>query len=287
MRPRSYVLIVITCILLALRSEAQTEPEVAKDHPATACRPCHTADRPTLADSTRAKCARVVPRGKHSAAEGPGIVTMNEKGEHYGRVVFSHRSHAEMSETGSGCSECHHEATEGRVMRKCSECHSPSRLRTDLEKPDLRGAIHRQCVACHRQWEPDIRCGACHAAEPGAATATDTPRESDGAFPRDILYRFHKSMACTDCHNAADAFMTLDFSCESCHPDWRQNFDHGKTGLALDDDHTDASCDDCHTDKTFEAPPSCAGCHDDKFYPGDKPGKPADMAATPAQRATP
>jgi hypothetical protein len=275
--------IAIACMLV-LRSEGQTEQAVKEGRQATACRACHTAERPTPGGAALAKCERVVPRGTHSAAEGPVTITMDEKEERYGRVVFQHRTHAEMSFMGSGCSECHHEATEGQPMRKCGECHSPSRLRTDLEKPDLRGAVHRQCVACHQQWDPATRCGTCHATGPGTAMTTHAVQNAAGSFPEPILYKFHKSMACGTCHKTAGALRKPDLSCESCHVGWQNAFDHRKTGLILDDTHRKASCAECHGAKIFAKPPCCTDCHDDKSYPKDKPGK---MGVEPAPQVPP
>jgi hypothetical protein len=217
-------------------------------------------------------------------SEGPVTLLMNAGAEHYGQVVFPHKAHAEMSETGKGCSECHHEATEGQPMRKCGECHSASRLRTDIEKPDLRGAIHRQCLGCHQQWDPANRCGGCHAAETAEAAASGKRPESDTAFSGGVLCKLHKSMTCSACHKTARAFRQGTLSCESCHAGWQKTFDHAKTGLALDDTHREASCSDCHGSKTFTTPPSCTACHTDKTYPADKPGR---KLAVPAQRSPP
>ncbi len=280
MRPRLCVTLAIAGTL-ALRAWGQSGPADGKSSPGTACQPCHTAERPKPADAALAKCARVVSHGIHSAAEGPDSIAMNEKAEHYGRVVFRHKAHAEMSEMGSGCGECHHEATEGRPMRKCGACHAPSRLRDDLEKPDLRGAIHRQCVACHRQCDAGNRCGTCHAA---AALTTNAPPVPATAFAGGILYKFHKSMTCGACHKSAGAFKKGPRSCETCHPGWRKTFDHGKTGLTLDDAHRDADCQDCHGDKAFATPPSCTACHTDKSWPANKPGK---TTVTPTPRVRP
>jgi len=391
MSPRLCVPLAIVWAL-ALHARGQTEPPagVPAGHSGTACMPCHTANRPTQESPSLAKCARVVPRGRHAAAEGPVTITMNENAARYGPVAFSHKAHAEMAQMGNGCSECHHEATEGQPVLRCGECHSASRLRVDLEKPDLKGALHAQCTACHQRWDPGAPCATCHAGRSGAKPPAGPARPSGIASPVRLLYatsstngpfvtffhrdhserfglacaechrrqncaschdrakvaadtgsppdrritkaaapgtahgrcagchadeacaachadgpkepfdhgrnagwalnRFHQSLACRSCHQAAGAFKGLDPSCESCHAGWQKTFDHGKTGLALDDTHREAPCKDCHGSKTFTEPPSCTSCHDDKFYPGDKPVKsvkPAKLvkpAATPAQR---
>ncbi|MFH0908848.1 MAG: cytochrome c3 family protein [bacterium] len=265
MKKRSQMAAAVMCAL-ALRAGAQTE---------TSCRPCHTADRPTRDHADLSPCTRVEPRGTHTAAEGPEWITMSEGTGHYGRVEFSHKVHAQMAEMGRGCSECHHEATEGRPMRRCDECHSTSRMRADLETPDLRGAIHRQCMNCHALWDPDPPCASCHVDGPATPAARATP--AAGNERSLVLYRFHRDVACEKCHKDKRASGKLEAACATCHDDWPASFDHRTTGLALDAEHVEASCEDCHEDATFAAPPSCSDCHEDKSYPADLPGKRIDV----------
>ncbi len=252
---------VVAIFALALRASAQPE---------TSCKPCHTEDRPTHDRSALAPCTRVEPRGTHTADEGPEWITMSEGTGHYGRVEFSHKVHAEMAEMGGGCSECHHEAAEGQPMRKCEECHSPVRARADLETIDLRGAIHRQCLDCHKRWDPEQKCSACHARDKDTA-------EVRGSL---VLNRFHRDLACETCHKDKRTTAKLEAACDLCHDDLAKTFDHKLTGLSLDEDHADAACTDCHGDKTFEANPTCVECHEDKTYPTDLPGERVDAAAT-------
>lgn len=235
--------------------------------PATSCRACHVADRPMRGNSALQPCTRVEPRGTHSPDEGPDVVTMSEGTGHYARVVFSHRIHAEMSDMGAGCGDCHHEAIEGQKLRKCDECHSPERARKELEAPDLRGAIHRQCVNCHKKWEPRTRCKSCHHEEPVGVrpvAATEHVR---------AIYRVHHGVKCAQCHADRQPGEKLERACTFCHDDLAESFDHRKVGLELDKDHKDATCEDCHGDLTFSGPPVCADCHDDVKYPQDLPGK--------------
>ena len=55
---------------------------------------------------------------------------------------------------GGGCENCHHYNTSGPIL-KCSSCHESSRKREDVSIPDLKGAYHRQCMDCHREWSHD------------------------------------------------------------------------------------------------------------------------------------
>ena len=45
---------------------------------------------------------------------------------------------------------------------KCSSCHESSRKREDVSIPDLKGAYHRQCMDCHREWSHETGCNSCH-----------------------------------------------------------------------------------------------------------------------------
>jgi hypothetical protein len=48
------------------------------------------------------------------------------------------------------------------AMLACKKCHPASRARTDLSVPDLKGAYHRQCMECHREWSKGTECTSCH-----------------------------------------------------------------------------------------------------------------------------
>jgi hypothetical protein len=266
---------------LALRAGAQTDAA-----PETSCKPCHTEARPTRERADLAPCTRVEPRGTHTAAEGPDRITMSEGTGHYGRVEFSHKVHAEMAEMGRGCIECHHEATEGQAMRRCGECHSPSRIREDLETTDLRGAMHRQCMGCHEQWDPEMQCSSCHQEQDTPPFRVNAELQASPAATNMVLLKFHRGLTCRHCHGDPRKPGTLESACASCHEDWPASFDHRLTGLALDETHLEASCEDCHADATFAATPICTSCHDEDIaYPADLPGERIDKATGPEKGA--
>ncbi len=79
----------------------------------------------------------------------------------YDPVNFSHRAHAEMSGISGGCKMCHHYNPPGKIVN-CEYCHEKERNRTDITKPDLKGAYHRQCIDCHKQWNKSTDCIQCH-----------------------------------------------------------------------------------------------------------------------------
>lgn len=217
------------------------------------CRACHTSDAPTKADPALVKCPRAATKGVHSASEAPPSLTLGSAGGKYGPVKFSHKAHAEMSEMDGGCYRCHHYDQGGRIQG-CGECHSPARARADVGKPDLKGALHRLCVDCHRQWSRSESCAPCHGGK--APPKSELPRrmifttKSDAGkvvtFPHgDHAGRF--GLRCADCHQAQ--------ACSTCH-------DPSMRGLGAPPRPAKAephqSCAKCH------AKDKCASCHSDK-----------------------
>lgn len=226
------------------------------------CRACHTSDAPTKEKPSLVPCPREDSRPRHFSAQAPATLVLGAGDGPYGAVKFSHKAHAEMAEMGGGCYRCHHYDQGGRIQ-KCAACHSPSRARADLGKPDAKGAMHRLCVGCHREWSASGKCAGCHAAKASPLHGRSTAW---------IQNRFHGKLQCGECHRAPGEFQRIGKDCESCHKGWQAKFDHRKTGLTLDETHAALSCADCHADGAFAAPPACAACHE-KSYPKDKPGK--------------
>jgi hypothetical protein len=361
--------------LASTAGSAQARPAGRIDAAALDCRACHTSVTPTKNAPALAACPRLKIKGYHAVDEAPATLKLGTDGATYGPVTFAHRAHAHMAETGKGCTGCHH-YDQVRPIQKCKNCHAVSRVREDLNKPDLKAAMHRQCLECHREWNPAGSCSTCHVkagtaaakaatgpkkasavAEPGkiiyetgakeGKTVTFFHREHTTRFalacaqchqnescrgchdrkrlnadnavitrktakgltddeaharcsnchvkdecstchkgmsPRTIgfdhlrrtgfgLNRFHAPLECSRCHTGPPPYRAISADCESCHKGWQPRFDHGKTGLVLDDQHTGAACADCHADKTFRARPTCEGCHTDKTWPAQKPGK--------------
>lgn len=260
--------VVILVAWLALAAGAAPAEQPRPAGPVTACQPCHVAERPMHGRAELAGCLRVEPRVLRPVAEGPDAIVMGAGSEGYGPVTFSHRAHAAMAEMRGGCIECHHEATEGRAMRMCGDCHALERRREDVAVPDRKAALHRQCIGCHETWDRAVGCGSCHASDAAAAA----PAADTAGAAAWVGNTFHHGLACRDCHRRDDPAAALDPACASCHADWPKSFDHAKTGLVLDETHAEASCGDCHGDAAFAGKPSCTECHDDKSYPADLPG---------------
>jgi hypothetical protein len=343
------------------------------------CAMCHTCTAPTKSNPCLITCPRVKEStGIYTPADGPGVVLMNKMTGQYGPVVFGHRSHAQMAEMSGGCNGCHHYNDTSLKILPCKTCHPAERKRQNIDIPDLKAAYHRQCLACHRQWNGSPECSTCHLEKADGKTPEQilegytrgrkdhppvpapekrvyTTKEQDGTvvtfFHGDHSKRFglkcldchrndgcitchdkrpekvrkaeeitgavsfesrharcsschegdncdkchlateqnafdharssgwalrpyHAALACTACHRAPGKFQGLKHDCIGCHTTFEAGkFNHGVTGLTLDDTHASFDCVECHAGRAFDKPPACSGCHPDKSYPAFTPGK--------------
>lgn len=240
------------------------------------CAACHSCAAPTHENPCLQSCRRhgAQFKGKHDSAEGPEVVIIDQLANLYGPVVFAHKLHAEMSDMGGGCTNCHHYSPASGPVPPCRQCHEPTRAAADLRQPALKGAYHRQCINCHLDWSHDNACGFCHeqAADPKAAD----PKAAGAHDPTDIvgtrhplikatptytykttektgpIVTFHHEdhvekfgLRCVDCHRGD--------SCASCHESGE-----GKEKRALD--HV-TTCGACHAER------DCAFCHSQESKP--------------------
>ena len=263
-------------LLVSAAASAQTKPAARANGAALDCRACHTSPTPTKSNPALAACPRLKITGYHAVDEAPTVLTLGTAGKTYGPVTFAHREHAHMAETGKGCSGCHH-YDQARPIQRCKNCHAVSRRRDDLAKPDLKAAMHRQCIECHRDWNPTGVCSTCHAptSAPAAAPGVPTPSatavapkpSSKVTAPERVIYEtnasqgktvtfFHKdhtarfALACADCHRQE--------SCRGCHDRARAANQpvltrHTRAGLSEEQVHE--RCATCHTTD------ACATCH--------------------------
>jgi len=242
-----------------------------KSPAASECRACHTSDDPTREHPALAPCPRLTLKGDHSVSEGPVTIVLDDISNKYGAVRFSHKKHAEMAEMGDGCYGCHH-YNHARPIFSCKECHSASRVRTDLSKPDLKGARHRQCVDCHLEWSRGVDCDSCHEKRDGGAAAVPEKHPfPKSEVPDRVVYETHSvkgktvtffhsdhakrfGLQCVDCHR--------DQACAGCHAPDRLAArarspvpSQPKTG-SMDELHR--TCFPCHVDD------DCGRCHRDR-----------------------
>lgn len=120
------------------------------------------------------------------ADEIPSPLILNQLQKLYEPVSFDHQLHAE----SFGCSACHHHTTgDGSPSPSCQRCHTDGsatpdvscsgchakeltakapateakeKLRYHIDKPSLLGALHLQCLGCHRSESGPTGCQDCH-----------------------------------------------------------------------------------------------------------------------------
>lgn len=282
-------LALILVLVFTIGINAQQSP--GKDHSKLnlSCKTCHSCDVPTKSDP----CLVICPREKITTVyqkpeQTPELITINQLSDRYGPVYFSHKIHAQMSIMSGGCENCHHHNTSGPIL-KCNSCHETSRKREDVSIPDLKGAYHRQCMDCHREWSHETGCNSCHTLK---KVLKDTKNESlqkkysgkDHPVilePTKLVYEtksdkgklvtfYHDDhtkkfgLNCTSCHKQE--------SCTKCHD--VNNTDKSKnqkvvTKKTFEDQHS--NCISCHS-KTE----NCSKCHGEKtrepFDHGKKTG---------------
>jgi len=100
-----------------------------------------------------------------------------------GIVQFNHKKHAadKPDGYGLGCGDCHHDENgkplsdlkPGDAVQSCFECHDkknrprrdPSMSPEEWKKEQLNyyyGAIHENCMGCHKKQGGPVRCTECH-----------------------------------------------------------------------------------------------------------------------------
>ncbi|MEW6511829.1 MAG: NrfD/PsrC family molybdoenzyme membrane anchor subunit [Bacteroidota bacterium] len=228
---------VLLILLAAQPAPGQSREKSAHGLDGVTCSTCHTCDVPTKENPCVRECPRLrLVTVHHSPAEGPDVLTMpvSEKSSSlFLPVKFSHRWHAEMAEMSGGCVMCHHYNPPGGILA-CSDCHSAERKRTNLGRPDLRGAYHQQCMDCHRKWGHETGCTSCHELRNAPVQSThgaavreyESRRHPPLKTPERIVYEtelpvgpkvtFHHKehvdlygYECADCHSSE--------SCVRCH----------------------------------------------------------------------
>ena len=207
------------------------------------CSSCHSCTIPTKENPCIKPCPREsMIRVDQKPEEGPRIIVIDKLRDTdiYAPVKFSHLAHAEMSDMTGGCRTCHHYNPPGNVIG-CSDCHEVSRNRTDISKPDLKGAYHQQCMTCHRSWSGKTDCIECHAAKEKADLKPVKAKDEKAK-------RIHPEIKTPD---------KITYNTKT---------DRGKLVTFYHNDHTDLfrlECSKCHSNE------SCAKCHSQIKKPAD------------------
>ncbi|MEZ5359706.1 MAG: cytochrome c3 family protein [Candidatus Zixiibacteriota bacterium] len=272
-----WILIICVCLLLMFAGLLLAEGVEDTLHPGKSinCLECHTCETPTA----REKCLRMCPSltmthitAEHSLSEAPEKIVLGEIADAYQPVTFDHKAHANMAEMGLKCATCHHYSPPGRIPA-CRECHGGEANPNNLRQPALKGAYHRHCISCHREWSHDTKCVICHIpAGKSAASHTDSTDIIGVAHPiiteptkriyhtpykkGEIVTFYHRQhielygLRCANCHQ--------EENCSYCH-----NLDKA-SGTARHEktmEQIHATCNNCHIQDR------CDKCHDTKEKP--------------------
>jgi hypothetical protein len=266
------ILAVLALLMLASTAMGQM---TTSDMPKIDCAKCHTCPDPTPEKMCLKPCPTLTmahSKGtNHQLSEAPDTLLLDDIADLYGPVHFNHKVHARMAEMNSNCQTCHHYSPAGKIS-PCKECHGGETNPNNLRQPGLKGAYHRQCLSCHREWSHDTQCTICHTPQAGKqmsgtiADSTDVMGKSHPLItpPVTKVYRtpyakgpvvtfFHKEhidlfgLKCVDCHKQEN--------CSYCH-DLKPAERKPRTQVEIH-----AVCSDCH--KTDE----CSKCHGTKEKP--------------------
>lgn len=234
------------------------------------CQECHSCEIPTHKNP----CLKLFPDFRregitinNTAADAPELITIDTLSSEYEASVFTHKLHAEMAAMSGGCASCHHFNPPGKIL-SCVNCHEAGK-RTDLAKPGLKGAYHRQCLNCHREWSHTTNCVVCHELK-GSEKIADKSEfvgksHEKMVIPGKIVYKtdddnpivtfYHDEhnklfgLGCADCHK--------NESCSRCH-------DKSEKAAAVEKDAHD-NCVNCHEKAVDD---NCEKCHAQKEKPG-------------------
>jgi len=141
-----------------------------------------------------------------------------------GKVLFTHKLHADVSGYALSCLDCHHHYEEdGDTFRSCGECHGSGKIET----------VPTACLDCHEPLEE-------HHPEGGYG-------DGDDAY------------SCSDCHQKEEG-ESVPQACADCHDvediegeDREMNFQKRSDAI-----HT--QCIGCH-EEYGSGPVECSSCH--------------------------
>jgi hypothetical protein len=207
---------------------------------------------------------------EHRLSEAPDSLLLGYIADAYKPVAFDHGSHAGMAEMGLKCATCHHYSPVGRIP-PCRECHGGEGNPNNLRQPALKGAYHRQCISCHREWSHDTKCVICHLPADAslAAARSDTTdilgishpvitepekRVYQTPYAKGPVVTFYHDqhvqlygLRCANCHE--------NEGCSRCHD---LQLPRNRSELATDlkrMEEVHAICNNCHKDD------ACSKCH--------------------------
>ncbi len=243
--------------------------------PKSDCKQCHTCEVPTFHDPCLKTCPRtqmVHQTSRHNLVDAPDSMLLDELSEQYQGVHFNHKVHASMAQMNLECATCHHYSPKG-VIPPCKDCHNTDAQSTDLGKPNLKGAYHRQCLSCHREWSHDTKCIVCHLPKQGSdiAKASKDPTDIMGAshpvitVPLKRVYTTPYKLGPVVTFQHKEHVDLFGFKCTNCHAKENCGNCHDIQKVAYTQktqEQVHAICNDCHRSD------QCSKCHDTQERPG-------------------
>ncbi len=273
--------IIISAVLLSpIRISGQvsnltTQNQTHQTFQNLTCKTCHDCDIPTKENPCLIKCPRdfiaTVTQKPENSPNTIMIDRLKNSTDIYNPVIFKHQAHAEMAEMSGGCSSCHHYNPPGSVVG-CIQCHKPNRATADLNKPDLKGAYHRLCMNCHREWSGEVECNSCHESKNKsvktrlAASAEPTRKRIHPviAVPTRLTFDTPNAIGKIVTFYHGDHVNLFKLDCQNCHSNENCIKCHSKnktlvTHASLDQHHK--ICSSCHD---TESNSNCGFCHQNK-----------------------
>jgi len=296
------LLMVLFNLALNYNSFSQISPgELAKVHSQlegmSNCTKCHTigakvSNDKCLACHTEIKERIITKKGYHASAEVKGKECASCHNDHHGKnfqIIRFTATNFQHNLTGYKLEGAH-------SKKQCNDCHT-SKFITNIKlkaKPHTYLGLNTECISCHidnHQSTLKGSCSNCHGQE--SFKPASKFNHSTTKFP---LLGKHQEVDCSKCHakevkngKPFQKFAGIQFSnCNNCHTDVHNNkfgqnckqchsessfhniksntnFDHSKTGFALEGKHISVSCTSCHKTKISDPlkHDNCTDCHTD------------------------
>ena len=249
------------------------------------CVRCHACEAPTKEKPCLRMCPRsvaeVIAEAVHEKLPDD-VILLNAFAwpeRRFLPVPFNHKRHADMAGMAEGCQVCHHHTARGQLHPACKTCHKAAlagRTGEELRKPSLKGAYHRQCMGCHRNWANTTRCGVCHLPKGdesqlvvleemlsrGDVAGAHPPVES----PEHVLHQTSHEPGPNVMFRHKEHIDLYGFRCERCHRGAGCARCHGQAQKAREQlevvkRETHGACFDCHAED------ACERCHSKEENP--------------------
>ncbi len=140
---------------------------------------------------------------------------------------------------------------ESAAVPACIHCHPAAEAKAEIHLPSLKGAYHRQCLNCHREWSGANDCVICHRPRDAAtAAAAGVKVQSPTTTPTrdDIVGRMHPPLTAPDEKPYKTRFTPADGNNVLF-----RHAEHVKSyGLKCVSCHRHDNCSHCHDPKAKE-----------------------------------